>query len=112
MNGKNTLDENIADNGAIKGMYAAYQSFIQRNGTDPMLPELNYTTNQLFWISAAQTWCTVTKPSYDQQFYRTNPHTPNRFRIIGSFSNTPEFSNDFNCSAGSKMNPHVKCELW
>lgn len=112
MNGKRTLDENIADNGAIKGMFAAYQSHVRRSGTDLVLPGLNYTANQLFWISAAQTWCAVTKPSFDQQFYRTNPHTPNRFRIIGAFSNTREFANDFRCPVGSRMNPQMKCELW
>lgn len=112
VNGKRTLDENIADNGAIKGMYSAYQTFVDRNGLDPLLPELNYTANQLFWISAAQTWCAVTKPSYDQQFYRINPHAPSRFRIIGSFSNAQAFSADFQCAAGSRMNPANKCELW
>ena len=112
VNGKRTLDENIADNGAIKGMYAAYQSFVQQNGPDQLLPDLNFTANQLFWISAARTWCAVTKPSFNQQFYRINPHAPNRFRIIGSFSNTNEFATDFSCKSGSRMNPQMKCNLW
>lgn len=107
-----TVDENIADNGAVKGMYAAYQSFVHRNGSDPLLPGLNYTANQLFWISAAQTWCAVTKPSYDREFYRSNSHTPNRFRIVGAFSNAHEFSTDFHCATGSRMNPEMKCQLW
>lgn len=112
MNGKNTLSENIADNGAVKGMYAAYRTFVKQNGPDLLLPGLNYSANQLFWISAAQTWCEITKPSYDKWFYRTNIHAPNRFRIIGSFSNSRDFSNDFNCPMNSSMNPTIKCELW
>lgn len=60
-----SLGENIADNGAVKGMYGAYQTFVERNGPEPTLPELNYTQNQLFWISAAQLWCAVTRPEFD-----------------------------------------------
>lgn len=93
-------------------MYSSYQTYVKENGLDPMLPGLNYTPNQLFWISAAQIWCDVTKPSYDKWFYRTNSHAPNSFRIIGSFSNSYDFSRDFNCAPDSKMNPVNKCELW
>lgn len=60
-----SLGENIADNGAVKGMYGAYQTFVERNGPEPTLPDLNYTQNQLFWISAAQLWCAVTRPEFD-----------------------------------------------
>lgn len=56
MNGIITQGENIADNGAVKGMYKAYQSYVERNGAEATLPGLNYTQNQLFWISAAQLW--------------------------------------------------------
>lgn len=112
VNGINTLSENIADNGAIKGMYSAYKQFVEQTGPDLMLPGMNYSASQLFWISAAQTWCEVTKPSYDKRFYRTNLHAPNRFRILGSFSNSYDFSSDFNCPLGSTMNPTNKCELW
>lgn len=111
MNGQTTLSETIADNGAIKGMYSAYQQFVNQNGPDFILHGLNYTANQLFWISAAQTWCEVSNPTYAKWFYKSNVHAPNRFRIIGSFSNSFEFANDFQC-ATSNMNPEEKCELW
>lgn len=112
MNGVNTNAENIADNGAIKVLYTAYQKFIQQNGPDPRLVGLNYTTNQLFWISGAQTLCAVTRPEFDVTQYITNIHTPFKFRLIGSFSNSKNFSNDFNCATGTPMNPIDKCEIW
>lgn len=53
LNGINTQGENIADNGGIKEAYLAYQ----KHGKKVRLPGLDYSTDQLFWISAAQTWC-------------------------------------------------------
>lgn len=106
------MNENIADNGGINTMYSAYQAYVQQNGPDLLLPGLNYTGNQLYWISAAQTWCSATRLSFDIFNYLTNEHAPNRFRVIGSFRNMQEFSNDFNCLAGSKMNPKAKCKIW
>lgn len=93
-------------------MYSAYQAHVQRSGQDSLLPGLNYTGNQLFWISAAQTWCSATRLSFDLFNYLVNEHAPNRFRVIGSFSNMQQFSSDFNCLAGSKMNPIDKCKIW
>lgn len=112
MNGYNTHGENIADNGAIKVLYEAYHKFTQQNGPDPVLNGLNYTTDQLFWISAAQTWCAVTRPEFERMQYMSNVHTPFKYRLIGSISNSHNFSNDFNCASGSKMNPLTKCEIW
>jgi neprilysin len=62
LNGINTQGENIADNGGIKEAYFAYKSYVEKNGEEKMLPNLNYTTIQLFWISAAQSWCSVSRP--------------------------------------------------
>lgn len=112
VNGVRTLDENIADNGGIKGMLAAYRSYVKHNGPDLLLPNLNYTTNQLFWISAAQTWCAVTRPIFDLLYYQINEHSPNQYRVIGAFSNMQNFSDDFYCEAGSQMNPVDKCQIW
>lgn len=62
LNGINTQGENIADNGGIKEAYLAYRKYVAENGAEPKLPGLEYTSNQLFWISAAQTWCSVYRP--------------------------------------------------
>lgn len=56
------LGENIADNGGIKESYLAYQKWEEENGPEPKLPGLEYTPQQMFWISAAQTWCSVYRP--------------------------------------------------
>lgn len=107
-----TQGENIADNGAAKILYETYQNFVRQHGPEPMLPGLRYTPNQLFWISAAQVWCTKTRPEFDTLMYVTNPHAPGKFRVIGTVQNSLNFSSDFACPSGSKMNPVHKCKMW
>lgn len=53
INGDLTLKENIADNGALKEAYNAYEKYTERFGPEMKLPGLKYTPRQLFWISAA-----------------------------------------------------------
>lgn len=113
MNGVHTQGENIADVGGFKAAYGAYQRFVHQNKPEPTLPGLQkYTQNQLFWISAAHSACMVTRPELDIDQYTNDEHTPNKFRIIGSFSSLSEFGNDFNCPSTSQMNPTKKCEVW
>lgn len=112
LNGINTQGENIADNGGIKEAYFAYRKFVQEKGAEPTLPGLNYSTNQLFWISAAQSWCSVSRSERMKLLINTNSHSPEMFRVIGPFGNMKEFSQDFQCTEDSLMNPTQKCEVW
>jgi neprilysin len=112
LNGIKTQGENIADNGGAKEAYLAYQNYVKKNGAEPGLPGLNYSTNQLYWISSAQTWCAVFRPEAMKSRILTGVHSPNQFRVHGPFSNMKEFSKDFKCPEGSGMNPIEKCEVW
>ncbi|KAK9304003.1 hypothetical protein QLX08_004498 [Tetragonisca angustula] len=112
LNGINTQGENIADNGGIKEAYLAYQEWVQRNHVEPKLPGLPYTPEQLFWISAANTWCSKYRPEAMKLRITTGFHSPGKFRVLGPLSNMEEFSKDFNCPLGSKMNPEKKCAVW
>lgn len=109
-----SLEKTVADNEAIKVAYYAYQEWT-KNQPEPKLPGLDFTPQQLFWITAAQIWCSESietesfySDSYNMKitFERSNPV---KFRILTSFSNMPEFSNDFNCSKNTVMNPAVRC---
>lgn len=102
----------MADNGGVKAAYQAYKKWVCRNGPEARLPGLNYTPEQLFWLSFANAFCTKARPEYLKLIITTDEHSPAMFRVIGSLSNIPEFSRDFHCSHNTKMNPKKKCVLW
>lgn len=114
VNGKFTLAENIADNGGMKLAWLAYKRW--RNHADGeeevVLPALNATHDQLFFIGAAQSWCEFATDQALVSSVLTNSHSPHEFRVIGPLSNTPQFAQAFNCPIGSGMNPKSKCFIW
>lgn len=112
MNGINTQGENIADNGGLKEAYNAYRKWMNQNEPEGTLPGLKYTPLQLFWISAAQTLCSVSRPDYNIHKITIDVHSPEIFRVIGPISNQHNFGVDFKCAKGTKMNPTEKCEVW
>ncbi|XP_053171150.1 endothelin-converting enzyme 1 [Scomber japonicus] len=112
LNGRHTLGENIADNGGLKAAYKAYVNWIKKNGEEATLPALGMTNHQLFFVGFAQVWCSVRTPESSHEGVITDPHSPSRFRVIGTISNSQEFSKHFGCKADAPMNPKHKCELW
>ncbi|KAH8310552.1 hypothetical protein KR044_001902 [Drosophila immigrans] len=112
LNGINTQGENIADNGGIKEAYKAYQRWVENHGTEAKLPDLDYTPQQMFWISAAQTWCSKYRKEDLSVSITTDEHSPSEFRVLGPLSNSKDFAKDFRCPKGSPMNPVHKCEVW
>lgn len=59
-----------------------------------------------------QVWCSVRTPESSHEGLITDPHSPSRFRVIGTVSNSREFAEHFSCPLGSPMNPPKKCEVW
>ncbi|XP_074652882.1 endothelin-converting enzyme homolog [Tubulanus polymorphus] len=104
--------ENIADNGAIKLSFAAYQAWVKRNGVEPTLPGLQLNQNQIFFLRYAQIWCSSYSDNYLKSMIATSHHAPGKYRVIGPLSNFPQFSESFNCPIGSRMNPEHKCSVW
>ena len=88
------------------------ERWVQRNGEERALPGLDLKPIQLFWVGAANTWCSKYRPKSLEMRIRTGAHSPGMFRVKGPFSNSEEFSKDFNCPLGSPMNPINKCEVW
>ncbi|CAF4685126.1 unnamed protein product [Rotaria sp. Silwood1] len=113
--GQRTLSENIADNGGIKISYLAYQKhkqFTLNSNNDLRLPGLNYNNNQLFFIAFAHTWCDIQTSNSLHHDLIDDPHSPARFRIIGTVQNSDEFTKAFSCRSKTMMNPSNKCQLW
>ncbi|XP_072379054.1 neprilysin-11-like [Diabrotica undecimpunctata] len=109
VNGTITLNENIADNGGVREAYGALKKMMLRKnitkGTKDFTPE------QEFFIGFGTLWCNNPSNNYLQQM-STNEHANSKYRVNGVVSNMEEFSEAFNCSVGSNMNPSNKCRIW
>ncbi|XP_063986007.1 endothelin-converting enzyme homolog [Diachasmimorpha longicaudata] len=112
INGRQTLGENIADNGGLKAAYHAYLTTLKDYEDQLPLPGLQLTHRQLFFLNFAQVWCSAITPESINLQVEKDSHCPPKYRVIGPLSNLPEFAAEFNCPKGSKMNPGDKCEVW
>lgn len=84
--------------------YRAYKKWLTQYTIEEYRPNLSYSNEQFFWINAGQMFC----------FKSSNPlvNTLFKFNILGTFGNLEEFSKDWHCPMGSKMNPITKCSVW
>ncbi|XP_063410745.1 neprilysin-1-like [Mytilus trossulus] len=112
IDGRNTQGENIADNGGLKQAYRAYRKWVKANGEDSILPGLDLSHDQLFFLNYAQIWCGNMRDEEALQKIRTSVHSPGAIRVLGPLSNSVDFSKAYNCPIGSRMNPVKKCSVW
>jgi predicted metalloendopeptidase len=63
--------------------------------------------DQLFFLAFGRIWAENIKPEALVQRVRTDPHSPNQFRVDGTLHNVPEFAKAFNCSSKAK----VRCSI-
>lgn len=112
VDGKQTLGENIADNGGLKSAYNAYLDWVEIHAPERPLPALNLTHQQLFFLGFAQVWCSSSTTETDHLQILTDPHSPAKYRVIGTLSNSKEFAANYGCKKNSPMNPVHKCEVW
>jgi putative endopeptidase len=108
INGKLTLGENIADLGGIKLAHAAWVK--ARGGAPQKFGK--FTDDQVFFLGAAQAWCSKRRPELARQRVTTDPHSPPQFRVNGPLSNLKEFADAFQCKAGDKMLRQNACVVW
>ncbi|XP_067134697.1 neprilysin-1-like isoform X1 [Centruroides vittatus] len=111
VNGNQTLDDNICDNGGLQQAFKAYQQYVADHGEEPSLPGINFTNLQVFFLQYAQLWCEVTSKEGNEKYIK-DTHSPGKYRANGPLSNSYDFASAFHCPLGSPMNPHKKCQLW
>ncbi|XP_078355594.1 endothelin-converting enzyme 2-like [Oculina patagonica] len=80
INGNQTLNENIADNGGIKLAYNAYKTLVEKEGTEGALPGLGLTEEQLFFVGFARPWCSMYKKKAALLQLETDSHTYPKYR--------------------------------
>ncbi|KAH7889832.1 Metalloprotease [Phlebopus sp. FC_14] len=116
VNGNLTSGENIGDSGLIQA-YRAWKAQYEDSydaGHEYLLPGLDLTREQLFFVSFARTWAMNNRPADAVQRIRSDPHSPNRYRTEGTVYNIPEFAEAFKCSKYAKLNPpqEKRCIFW
>jgi len=113
IDGEHTLGENIADYGGMKATYRAYKQAVKDDKPEKKLPGIDYSPNQLFWIAGAHAYCLEYRDAKNYNALVKNDfHSPTPVRVKGVFSGMPEFADDWNCPAGSVMNPSKRCTVY
>lgn len=97
INGKLTLGENIADNGGLKIAYLAFQKSLEGKPHPEKID--GFTAEQRFFLAFAQGWRRNTRDEALRLMLTTDPHSPPRFRVLGSLSNSAEFATAFGCKS-------------
>jgi predicted metalloendopeptidase len=90
----------------------------------------NFSAEQMFFISFAQSWCSKVTDGYAIVQNVLDEHAPDQFRyisfysliadierniclrVIGSTSNFVEFDRAFGCKAGQGNSRVNKCSVW
>ncbi|XP_043215658.1 neprilysin-2-like isoform X14 [Amphibalanus amphitrite] len=127
LNGVVTQDENIADSGGLRLAYRAYRRLAASGPPPQRLPDCRHhraagsrpralplRPQQIFWLVAANVWCSADRVEHLRNTALNSEHVPNRFRINGPISNMAEFAADFGCRPGSPMSPpdSQRCRVW
>ncbi|ORX33753.1 hypothetical protein BD324DRAFT_584453 [Kockovaella imperatae] len=114
VNGNLTNGENIGDAGLSQAFAAWKKSVATKSEDTQKLPGLDFTDEQLFFIAFGRVWADVIRPATAVQRVRSDPHSPNIWRALGTLRNSAEFHKAFGCKSGSFMNPpkDEQCQLW
>lgn len=109
VNGALTLGENIADQA---GSILAFKAYRASQKAKDMTAEAKLKEDREFFLSFGQVWCTKMADPMARTRAKTDPHSPPRWRVNGTLSNNPAFSDVFSCKAGTPMNPVNRCVIW
>ena len=66
----------------------AYKKWVRHHGEEPLLPGLNMTHDQLFFLNYAQIWCGSMRPEDALTKIRSSVHSPGPIRVLGPLSNS------------------------
>jgi putative endopeptidase len=111
INGELTLGENIADLGGLTISYDAFQLALAKNPTG----ELDgFTPDQRFFLGFAQIWRSTNRPEALMAQIKEDPHSPGRYRVIGTIVNFDPFYAAFSVESGQAhyLSPQERLIIW
>jgi endothelin-converting enzyme len=109
IDGKKTLNENLADAGGIATSFAAWSARKDAEpDKNPLLPGLEgLTPEQLFFVAFGQFFCHRREDAALVKQIATDDHAPEFARIRGIMENSKGFREAFQCAKKEPV-----CELW
>jgi putative endopeptidase len=108
-NGRLEQGEAIADLGGLTIAYKAFEKTAQAKAHKSID---GYTPEQRFFLAYAKVWRSMATEGYIRQIAATNEHPWDKYRVIGTLSNMPEFQQAFACAATSPMVRKDRCQIW
>ncbi|MBB2146473.1 M13 family peptidase [Pedobacter sp. LMG 31464] len=112
VNGNLTLGENLAD---IGGLAIAYDAFkLTEQGKEATKKIDGFTPNQRFFLSFAQVWRIKDRDENMRVRIKTDPHSPETFRVNGPVYSMEAFYKAFNIPKTAKMYiaPENRLGVW
>ncbi|MXO75566.1 M13 family peptidase [Altererythrobacter aerius] len=111
VNGRLTLGENIGDLGGLSIAYRAYRMSL--NGKEaPVIDGL--TGDQRFFLAWAQIWRAQQREDAARQRLRTDPHSPEEYRVNGIVRNFDEWYKAFGVTPDDALYipPEQRIRIW
>jgi predicted metalloendopeptidase len=111
LNGELTLGENIADNSGLEIAYRAYRRSLGGK-TAPVIDGMS--GDERFFYGFAQAYRSKTREALLLTWIKSDPHSPDEFRVKGVARNHPAFYATFGVKAGDGMYlaPEERVSIW
>lgn len=111
VNGSLTMGENIGDLGGLSVAYEAYK--ISLEGKTPPVID-GFTGDQRFFLGWAQVWRSKNREEALLARLKTDPHSPEEFRVNGVVRNMDAWYNAFGVQEGDALYlaPEDRVSIW
>jgi putative endopeptidase len=100
VNGKQTLGENIGDNGGLNIAFRALQNALKKN---PLPVKDGFTPEQRFFLAWGRVWASNMTDEIVKYLLTVDVHSPNYARVNGALPMIDAWYTAFNVKKGNKM---------
>ncbi len=100
INGKQTLGENIGDNGGLNIAFRAFQNAMKEN---PLQTVDGFTPEQRFFLSWGRVWAANARPEYEEYLITIDTHSPNKARVNAALPHINAWYDAFGIKKGDKL---------
>ncbi len=100
INGKQTLGENIGDNGGLNISFRAFQNAMKKNA---LSVKDGFTPEQRFFLAWGRVWAGNATPQILDYLIKSDVHSPNEARVNGALPMIDAWYKAFNVKSGDKL---------